>query len=1367
MQLSLSNKQKIRVPLTINWYWTQDKMMDDAPDGSIMFAWDKSDGGKKVYGSHNDAAVFFRALNNAFNYGYELIQEHKPCPLYLDIEWVGTHDVDHQRMRWIAAKIREYCSQFFDCTIDINVACSSRPCKDEFKNSYHVVCKTIVFENNHDGTMKKFVTDLCEGEEWYYAPTKCYVDLGVYTRNRLFRLPFCSKFGADTPFYRISQDAFDDDFTALYDDPTDSEAWEPFILSNPEIHNGDVIMFPSQPIPAKVKAHPKVARSTFQTRFQWTSDAFKVSDLESLLYDCGDVYSNVTKITDMRSYYHVQCEQRRRGRICLHNCTTRHRGNNCNLHVIPKNDGRCEVRYYCTSKKCCDYGFVHMGFIPGKKTQTQVVEDDDDDEPIQPSPSDPKFDISIDYMAKTINRYMSGIRNKNSYAVLDALIKINMVYGKGRVEFQTVCFGALLEHATCSEQELHDAWNARVSQVFDRLYLSDPMADLRSMYLRDSIERLSGRIPAYLQQALQTDMENHDDYVSIPQLDHRVIALKAQCGMGKTKAMHDWLRTLSPQCIVFITHRKTLSRDAFQRLPQLQGGRWVIYNTIHGPIYLAEHRFVIIQFESLSRLIFENCADITIIMDEVCSIFKQMNSGAGDSACSQIVFSELCLRADHVLAMDGHLDQLRVDVLNRYCKSNAYVIHNTFQRKLDQNHVVRFTDDRKSTIEYIVDQLSKGEKIHCPCLCKEVAKQIHSLIKTKFGDSKVALLYTSEDQMDPEVDINEEWSKADIVIHTCTIDCGVSFERQHFGLCVSILNNRTKVDFETSAQMMARSRTIQRHVVCIEQVNFTWKDSGVQAILNEMQPNTIRMHNASYFGVNIDPTRSRDSKDKCCPYLLCHAANESITRRAANDFTAELTMLLLQEGAECVPMDFLADMPDLTVELAEAKIAITDASIEYLCDEYKGTHPEVFHQMGAEKRAMYASKRVMNTFKRLNLLRSNGHDNASALATMKAKGEHISLALQACASSSRFDQVSLTMAEIKSGVRGGNSEYMAFHMTCETLALFTGINDPFGFTQIYQSEVQTRLQCETWEDKLHLSQGTTRTLLMVYSNWMGLDPIAYTPYHIVYAEDRLSFTKAMTILNQMLKCMYLMTLISSEKKKRTSRGESRDYLLIMDKNSYFVEPNNDSHASVPLLDNWKSKPSKLFDQDVLQTRRFMDKQLLAASDSYLPSNASGEYDNYRPIQADDVFDLLQVWHVDSQETHKIVPQENDGTDVQDVSARLLSICRNGNIGKTRGVMKKTNQTPRVITDEMRRRNKLAKQKERQLKAAKLEAAQKPQTPYQPVDYDAISKKRKRDEIEKEKNVRKLQKKVANRSVSGEHLATTHASVSPWCTSGDQ
>jgi hypothetical protein len=1369
--------------------------------GRFMVAWDRiSNHGAKCYALYRNAVECLRSLltcelNNRF--GYEVMPPGTRIRGYMDVEYVAPpdpvhNDSWHHLMDMILDYFTRKAMELYNIKPDFRVLSSCRP--DEatglIKFSFHIIIANLVFENNHDKTMQSFfaVTEDM-GDDWFWTDKagkrKPIVDQAVYTRKRCFRLPLCSKRGKLIPLLPLSNDCSKSKGLVLHDlTPEQLADYLVTTMSESYFLVDSVQTEPKSPSPAKTKSKPRAATQTPTTSspepdsplLDWPSHIFSKSDLERLLESNGDNVTRLTTVTLLSNgTYKVQGNQRKRLRPCLHNRGFVHTNNNALLFVTPRLDGFCDVMYHCTGSTCCKLKQIALGGISGpdvKPASNPVAEEEE-----QTTPSDfqegGKYAASPEYLAKQLSRYVGAISDRS--ALVDVLVRIASAY-----DAEKLCLDALCQGVE-ERGELVSAWNYAWAGA--PKLLGNPMLELQAMYIQASTLSLTKTIPRVPH--LQADMENQFPYVSIPPLKERVIALKAQCGMGKTKAMHAFLEAEQPDFAIFVTHRKSLSRDALQRLPALRAGSkgpspkdWVVYDSIKGRIRLSEHRFVIIQYESLARLALDGCENFTLIMDEVCSIFKQMESGAGDHYAAQVVFSRLCLKAKRILAMDGHLDQQRVDVLSRYCTDEVFVIHNRFQRKLDQNYDIRFTDDRKMTIEYVVDLLQKGERVHCPCLCKALARQIFQVVKQKFGESKVAQLYTGDDQMDPTVDINEEWGKADIVIHTCTIDCGVSFEREkHFGYCVAFVNNHTKIDHETIIQMMSRSRDTPNNLVCVEDFNYPQKPTDLQSILDEVQPDIIANRNATYFGVVVaNSERGLDTVDRCCPYLLNHITNESISRRASNNLSLELMKLLLEEGALCLWMEFPANVPDLSEEIQAAKTACTDANPEYLCENYPGTERYVFDAMAPVDRAMYATTRLRDMFTGLNLLRAHGPDFPTALTNLTAKQEHLTVALQACAASERFDQNTLAMAEIKSGVRGG-SKSLAFKIAGDTFCLFTGAADPYKLDEIYQSVIQTRLQCSPIEEgsnKMFLSQQITRTLAIAYQNWMAIDPLAYTPSHVVYCPDRVAFPQALTILNQILKRMFAMMLVPTRKQKRC-RGEAADHLLVMDKYSYFaervyvdkvidlngVQTPVSLHPDKPSLNPWNPNvKTRLYDEDVLLTRNFMDSQMIAVSDAYLPSNAGGTSndENFRSVKEGDVFDLCLHWNPSATMTYDFKMEETN-TEVEDINARLLSVCRDKRV--SRGAPMKT-RVKQPISEEMRLKNKLAKQKERRIKAERLKTANESQQEnqkdlvleaykasiQQQKDKYDFDQQQKREDFEREKNQKKFQRKVVDRFENG-------------------
>jgi hypothetical protein len=369
MSITPQEVQKLALPAQCPWFWNQATMFAHGSDPSARFniAWDKDDKGKKVYAFYDDPASFYLALAPLERrHGYELIHERARCLFYLDIEWLGPEDDDHVKMQWIADKLRAICEERFGLNPELYVSCSSRPAKEDglYKNSYHLVARSLAFQNNHDGAMLRLAQALCAfgtpaHHEWLVGD-KCVVDLAVYTKNRLVRLPFCSKFGSPVPFVRISGAPLEDDFSGYFDDVADPDAWSPFVLT---AKAPDDALLVATPLPALANSEG-VKRKRSAKELPPKSLPFPLGCLRDLLVLAGDDVSLPTKAVYKPSTleWQVQCDQAKHTRPCLTTEGVTHDSNNCLLFVTRWNDAY-RVTCYCTAASCAGTSKPILGYV--------------------------------------------------------------------------------------------------------------------------------------------------------------------------------------------------------------------------------------------------------------------------------------------------------------------------------------------------------------------------------------------------------------------------------------------------------------------------------------------------------------------------------------------------------------------------------------------------------------------------------------------------------------------------------------------------------------------------------------------------------------------------------------------------------------------------------------------------------------------------------------------------------------------------------------------------------------------------------------------------------------------------------------------
>lgn len=204
-------------------------------------------------------------------------------------------------------------------------------------------------------------------------------------------------------------------------------------------------------------------------------------------------------------------------------------------------------------------------------------------------------------------------------------------------------------------------------------------------------------------------------------------------------------------------------------------------------------------------------AEVIVVVDEFCSVARQTLSTYGNAAMAASTFS-LLMQTCQVIAMDAYFDQYTMDILEKLCQTQPYLIHNTYKSRI--HHEVTLSRDIDAAREWMFGLIENGENIHCPCTSKDVADEIYALFIQRFGDNDECVLITKDKQWDGK-DVNETWPRYRLVIHTSTLDCGTSFEgKGHFNRCIVFLKNTGGPVAETMAQMMSRARDVSVFHFC-------------------------------------------------------------------------------------------------------------------------------------------------------------------------------------------------------------------------------------------------------------------------------------------------------------------------------------------------------------------------------------------------------------------------------------------------------------------------------------------------------------------------------------------------------------------------
>ena len=315
----------------------------------------------------------------------------------------------------------------------------------------------------------------------------------------------------------------------------------------------------------------------------------------------------------------------------------------------------------------------------------------------------------------------------------------------------------------------------------------------------------------------ETENIIHNIYESqyMKEYEHvETLAIKAQMGCGKTKALRKYLDTHFNEInkineinktIRFVTFRQTFSnslKDAFSD--------FTLYSTISGDIG-TEHKKVIIQVESLNRLLTSATPIDLLILDEVESILGQFNSGLHKNFnASFAMFQWMLSTAKHVVCMDANLSDRTYNVLRRIRPQfNIHFHYNTIKKAIDDTYY--FTNIYGQWLMKLFEFIKQGKRVVIPTNSLTEGKTIENLIENLFPNKKIRL-YSSEMKTSEKnkhfSDITTYWSELDILIYSPTCSAGLSFEIEHFDVLFGYFTN-SSCDVETCRQMLYRVRQLK------------------------------------------------------------------------------------------------------------------------------------------------------------------------------------------------------------------------------------------------------------------------------------------------------------------------------------------------------------------------------------------------------------------------------------------------------------------------------------------------------------------------------------------------------------------------------
>jgi hypothetical protein len=236
--------------------------------------------------------------------------------------------------------------------------------------------------------------------------------------------------------------------------------------------------------------------------------------------------------------------------------------------------------------------------------------------------------------------------------------------------------------------------------------------------------------------------------------DYNTIFMKGNMGSGKTKGIDEIIPLYEK--IVFISSKRSLAYDYHNKHPDFE-----LYDELKGTIDIDKHKKIVIQVDSLCRLVGK---PNLLIVDEFVDLSSQLLQSRSKNEVIS-VFQEYLRGADKKLIMDANLD--RIDFFEELIDFNKSIFIKDQKRYHTDKNIIVINDEYQ--LQSSILEQSTG-RMFIPSDSKKFIEGISTLYKTKYPYRKVLVL-TSDTSYD---DRRQDFSDYDVIFCSPTITAGVS-----------------------------------------------------------------------------------------------------------------------------------------------------------------------------------------------------------------------------------------------------------------------------------------------------------------------------------------------------------------------------------------------------------------------------------------------------------------------------------------------------------------------------------------------------------------------------------------------------------------
>jgi hypothetical protein len=265
---------------------------------------------------------------------------------------------------------------------------------------------------------------------------------------------------------------------------------------------------------------------------------------------------------------------------------------------------------------------------------------------------------------------------------------------------------------------------------------------------------------------------------------NKLIGIQSEKGTGKTTCLFKYIfeqnKLNQDDSVLFISSRRTFG---IKLLGDIKKYDFKLYSDCKE--YYIDHNRMICQLDSILRLTTETFK--YVIIDECESLMRYITSShfTKNNKASLIVsnLESKIADAEKVIIMDADLCDRSVnyfkDILN-ISNTQIKLVVNTFQPY--NEYTIKYMA-YSTWLKVLMDKIDANKKVVIPTASNNQAKDLKLLIQSHYPDKKILLIHreTNENEkLDQVINVNEKWSKYEIIIYTPSVCMGISFDDEYF-----------------------------------------------------------------------------------------------------------------------------------------------------------------------------------------------------------------------------------------------------------------------------------------------------------------------------------------------------------------------------------------------------------------------------------------------------------------------------------------------------------------------------------------------------------------------------------------------------------